>query len=62
VLAALSRQFLNKVFLGNIQPVSIYYLATSQMTRGADWVRQSIAHIIPKPPQVTAGDFVVYKK
>ena len=30
--------------------------------RAADWVRQSIAHILPKPPQVTAGDVVVYKK
>jgi hypothetical protein len=30
--------------------------------RAADWVRQTIAHLLPNPPQITAGEVTVYKK
>ena len=29
--------------------------------RGADWVRQNLAPVLPNPPQVTAGEVVAHK-
>jgi len=29
--------------------------------RAADWVRQSIASLLPNPPQITAGEVVAHK-
>jgi hypothetical protein len=29
--------------------------------RAADWVRQNIASLLPKPPQITAGEVVAHK-
>jgi hypothetical protein len=29
--------------------------------RAADWVRQNMAALLPKPPQITAGEVVAYK-
>ncbi|MFZ0929469.1 MAG: hypothetical protein WAN11_12760, partial [Syntrophobacteraceae bacterium] len=30
--------------------------------KASDWVRQNLASLLPKPPQVTAGEVVAYKK
>jgi hypothetical protein len=29
--------------------------------RAADYVRQNLAQLLPKPPQITAGEVVAYK-
>jgi hypothetical protein len=29
--------------------------------RAADYVRQNLAPLLPKPPQITAGEVVAYK-
>ena len=29
--------------------------------KAADWVRENLAALLPKPPQITAGEVVAYK-
>ena len=35
--------------------------AEESTTRAAEWVRQYLAPLLPKPPQITAGEVVAYK-
>lgn len=50
---------------GVVSSISIFLnqaAAEESNKRAADWVRQNIAHLLPNPPQITAGEVTVYKK